>query len=43
MDNIYKFTSLMEALEYFKNDDKKIFVIGGEQLYKEAINNERYI
>ena len=32
------FHSLEEALSYFKNDDRKIFVIGGGEIYKMAID-----
>ena len=36
-DNLYSFSSLTNALQFFKDYTQKIFIIGGEQLYKEAI------
>lgn len=35
----YRFSSLKEAIDFFSDYDKKIFIIGGKSLIVETINN----
>ncbi|UKN00543.1 dihydrofolate reductase [Paracrocinitomix mangrovi] len=34
------FTSIEEAIEKYKNDERDIFIIGGGQIYKYSLDNE---